>query len=793
MHKIPRMIRTWLSEPLLSPILMICMVIGIAMFVLLTIHVTYQLSWDEHFPNYKNTWRLQMRLQNEIDMSSPSMSIEVFKVMLNRLPQIKNFYTVDQIDFNLLFTHDDESIPLKNINFVSQNVPEWLDLKMVYGTRENCLEDSKSMLVSRSRALEIFGDTDPCGERLMLNVQSKQIHRYTIAGVYEDFPPNQHIQGDYFTWDYNNAIADSCTVMEDPSEFYSRSQVYVELEDGTDPKILVQTAADILAEYRDGIPDLDENTKVTFEAIRLDETHYNETYMKQYETFDKKELLKYGIVALAILMVLVTNSMILLTVRAMSRKKEIDIRRSMGAASGDIVRQFMLEHLFLYILMVLVAGFLIYLLLPYLNVFIPGYTLENIGWTKVLGVIAVGLVIAGMIIVLYPSMVARAILYKKRSSQHWKVAMLFQLTISLVLIITAMLLIRQIHLLDNKFPGFDAKNITSFHHLLNTGRYQDEILEQASKIPGVESASHSNFFPGKQIHESYLTIHSEKGTKKDRMCPFGLVGGEFFDMFHIPVIEGDTWHGSDSTGVVVNEAFMERYGHYGIELGTMIEIGMDAPNMFYFSGPLIGVVGDSYWEGLQNPVRPMVYKKMNFIESYFHFRLAPGAEAEARMQLWDIFKQNAKANIFFASMFDTDWEVTHQYDPERNFMRLMVFVATLGMLFTFIGIFGLTAYTLRQQTKNMAIRKVLGASPLDTVTYLLRSYVVLLGIALGISIPVAQYVLQRWLEGFNSRVSLTVLDFIVGLLVSFILILMAVLLHWLRLNRSNLIENLRTE
>ncbi len=793
MNRIPRILRVWLNEPLLSPILMICMVIGIAMFVLLTIHITYQLSWDEHFPNYENTWRLQITMTNEIELSTSTMSVEVFKVLLNRVPQIKDFYTLDNIDFNLLFTHNDESVPLNNIIFVSKNVPEWLGLKMVYGTRDHCLEDSKSLLVSRSRALEIFGDTDPCGERLMLNVQGNQIHRYTIAGVFEDMPHNQHIQGDYFTWDYNNEISDSTTVMENPENFYSQSQIYVVLEDGTDPKILEQTADEILAEYRSGIENLDEETVVTFRAVRLDETHYNKNYQNQFDTFDKSRLIKYGIVALAILLVLVTNSLILLTVRTMTRKKEIDIRRSVGARSGNIMRQFMLEHLFLYIVMILIAGFLIYLALPYLNLLIPGYTLENIGWMKVAVNIAVGILAAGLIIVAYPAFVARAILFKKRSSRHWKVAMLFQLTISLILIITAILLIRQIHLLDNKYPGFSAKGITSFHQFLNTGRYQDEIMEKALKIPGVEAASHSDFFPGKDFHKTYLTIHTDKGVAKDQMCNFGITGGDFFEMFHIPTVRGDVWHEGDSTGVVVNQAFMKRYGHHGIELGTMIEIGQDAPQMFYFAGPLIGVVEDSYWEGLQKPVQPIVYKKMNFIESYFHFRITPGAEAGAKMRLWDIFKDNARQNIFFASMYDTPYVVIHQYDPERNFMKLMVSVAFLGMFFTFIGIFGLTAYTLRYQMKNIAIRKVFGATPLDTLKELMGSYVILLGIALGISVPIAQYVLQKWLEGFASRVSLTVLDFIVGLIVSFILILLAVLLHWIRLHRTNLIEYLRTE
>ncbi len=793
MRNIPRLLRIWFTEPLLSTILTICMVTGIAIFILLTIHISYQLSWDEHIHDYKNIWRIEMTQYGEIEYSSPGMSVEVFKVLRNRVPQIKDWFIVNPIDFKLLFTHNDESVPLNDIIFCSKNVPEKLNLKMVYGTWDDCLEDSKALLISRSRALQIFGDTDPRGEQLMLNVKGNKIHRYTISGVFEDVPHNQHIQGDYFTYDYNHEVGDSTTVIESPDDFFYTEQTYVVLQEGTDPQILADEASKIVEENRALIADMIDDLEFSFRVVRMDETHYDKTFVTQFETFDKGELIKYAIVAFAILMVLVTNSMILLTVRTMSRKKEIDVRRNVGAGAGDIFRQFIGEHLILYLGMVGLAAFVIYLLLPYLNVVIPGYTIENINWAKTISWIAVGLAAAGIVIVIYPSFIARMIMYRKRSASHWKLAMLAQITVSLVLIISAMLLIRQIHLLDHKYPGYDPKGVTSFYLMLNADRFHDEVMERAKVIPGVEKVSHSNFMPSRKLERTKLTIHSAKSRIQYSQCRLGLLGGDFFDMYRIPVVQGRVWDFHDTTGVVVNEAFMKLYGHHGIELGTEIEMGEDREGMLYYHGPIIGVVEDSYWEGLRKNVEPIVYGKQNFYESFFNFRIAPGMETAARQQLWEIFKDKARENFFYATMYDTNWEVTHQCDPERNFMKLMVFVAIVGMFFTFVGIFGLTAYTLRHQMKNLAIRQVLGATPWDTLKYMLRNYMILLGVSLGITIPVTHYLLNRWLEGFASRVSLTVLDYFMGLFIVVVLILSAVVIHWLRLHRTKLIDFLRSE
>ena len=159
----------------------------------------------------------------------------------------------------------------------------------------------------------------------------------------------------------------------------------------------------------------------------------------------------------------------------------------------------------------------------------------------------------------------------------------------------------------------------------------------------------------------------------------------------------------------------------------------------------------------------------------------------------DYFQQRSLKNVMAATGYDTNREVVHHADTERNFMKLVVGIALIGMFFTFVGVFGLTAYTLRRQMKNLAIRQVLGASRKDTLLYLLNNYLILMGIAFGISIPVSHYFLQRWIEGFSNRVSLTVFDYLFGLCSLSLLILSGVLIHWRKLHRAHLTEYLRSE
>ncbi len=797
MYKVPKFLRFWLSESLLSLILMLCMVVGITVFVLLTIHITYQLSWDEHLPNCENTWRIQMtRESNNIERSS-TISNEMFRAMLGRLPQIRDWYMILPVLIEHSFIYEDRNVIFDNINYCSRNFPELLDLKMVYGTRNNCFPDETSMIISHSKAQEIFGDIDPTGERLLVWDDGMLVPRVTISGVFEDQPQNQHLQGEAYGYMNRYDLDRTSTVWENPTTFGLTTQIYAVLEEGTDPQILVDEAYRIFEENRGNIEDLADGEKVSFRVTRLDDIHYddNTDEIFDYPKFDRRKMTKYGVVALAILMVLVTNSMILLTVRVMSRRREIDIRRSMGASGSDILRQFVKEHLWLYCLMIALSAFLIHTILPWLHLIIPGFTVDNTNWQKTVYVSLLGLLAAGAIIVVYPALVARTIHFGKRSTNYWKLAMLIQLIISIILMVSAILLFRQVHFLTDRSPGFDASGITSY---LGAGARQlpQEDIDRIMKIPGVESVTSStylNFTPVMYYFQESVTIHGHKSVGNYRQCGLGMVEANFFDVFRIDLLQGHVWEDSDSTGVLVNRTFMDRFAVHGIGMGTHVKIGSGDPEGATFEGPIIGVVEDTYWRGMRYTAAPIVFKRGGDIGAYYHFRIAPSREIEAQKQIMEILEDNAYTGIFFPEMYDTDWEVAHQYDPERNFMRLTVFIAALGMFFTFVGIYGLTAYTLRRQMKNLAIRKVLGSSSIDTIWILLRSYLALLGIALGISIPIAVYLLQKWLQGFSNGISLTALDFAAALIAGIILILLAVVIHWIRFYRSNLIKFLRTE
>ncbi len=797
MNKIPRILRVWLNEPLLSSILMICMVIGIAMFVLLTIHITYQLSWDEHLPNYRNIWRLQMTREGSLNERSSTVSNDIFEVILGRLPQIRDWYMVLPVLIENNYIYEDRYIVFGNFGFCSKNLPEMLDLEMVYGSRDNCFSEDFSTIISHKKSLELFGDVDPTGETLYSLEDGVKVPATTISGVFEDPPPNQHLQCDAYRYIERYDLDRSSTVWENPTTDCLSTQIYALLEDGTDPQILVDEANRLIEENRGHIEGLEDGDVISFRVTRLDEIHYDDNTddIFDFERMDRTRMIKYGVVALAILAVLVTNSMILLTVRVMSRKKEIDIRRNVGAGSLDILRQFAMEHTGLYSLMVVLSGILVYLILPWVHSTVPGFTTDNIIWHKTIAVSLIGLLVAGSIIVLYPAIVARMILFGKRSSNFWKIAMLVQLTISMILIVSAILLYRQTHLLDSRDPGFDIQGITSFQGA-GARTISPERLEKMLKIPGVEAVTSTfnlSFNPGMYYYQEALTVQGEESTGKYRRCAFALVADNFFDVFRINLLQGRTWEGTDSTGVVVNQAFMNRYSRHGIDMGTPVEICLEDYDSSTYSGSIIGVVEDCYWRSTRNKADPMVYFRGDGIGVFYHFRITPTREREAQKQIMEMLEADLRTGLFSPEMYDTDREHAYQYDEERNFMKLTVFIAALGMFFTFVGIFGMTAYTLRYQMKNLAIRKVFGATPLNMIAYLMRSYLILLGIALGVSIPVCQYVLQKWLQNFANRVGLNAIDFLAGLAVSFVMILLAVLIHWLRLHRTNLIEYLRTE
>ncbi len=793
MTRTPKFVRKWLGEPLLSLILVLCLVIGISAFILITVYLSYQLSWDSHLPDLENTYELKTTMKLDVTYPSWHTSVELAKALKGRLPQIEDCYAMSPLDINFLFTHNDDPVDMRLVVLVSENALKRLGMKLIYGDIETCLKDPKALLVSRSMALRVFGDRDPLGETIHLNTDNRKLVRFVITGVFEDFPENQHVQSDFFFLsDHLNVVGEESTQVCNPQEFRNGGTIYFVLKDGTDPAIVEQEAQKIYQEVKDSIPDNDPDTQYIFTMVPLRDVHYRTEWPGVFETFDRKKLMKYGVLALAILLVVISNTIILLMVRIMDRKREIDIRRSFGASESDIVWQFIGEHTVLYLFVLILSIGIVWLILPYIRQWVHGLpqqiAINPSFWFHT----AIGLVVGGLVTVIYPA--GYALLLRNRSKRnHWKLIMTIQLSLSLLLLTSAVLLHRQLRHIERLDPGMDAANVHSFYYISCEDEYREILLEETRNVPGVESLCFSDFMPTKALHESYLHIDGEASSGDYLRCQIGISTPGLFEVYKVPLAKGRVLDSPESNGLIVNEAFMRRYAHHGIGLGTPMQIGREGMSSFFFDGVIIGIVKDVWWEDVRKPVRPMVYCNGHIYGGYFHYRIRPEMEDTTLKQLQEIMYRLAQKYRVREVTCDTQYEIEHNYDSEWAFLQVVNFSTIIGMFFTFVGIYGLTAYTLKKQLRNLAIRQVYGATPWDTLKLLLRDYLILLGIALGISIPVSHYLLTKWLHNFSYRVSLGSVDYGLSLAATSLIVLFAVVIHWQKLQRIRLIEFLRTE
>ncbi len=791
----PKFMRMWLKEPLLSIILILCLAIGMSAYILITVYLSYQLSWDRHQPNGENTYTLQTIYTKNGECGGPMVSLELARTLLARLPQIKDVYTVMATNFNMLFIYNDQPIDMRSICITSKNALQYLGLDMLYGDAATCLEDKKSLVISESMAQKIFGNEEPIGQVIEQMWEGKKISRFVVTGVFADLPENRHIQTQSFVWidSYDITLKESST-MCDPEEFNkSSSRVFFILEEGTDPSILEREAHKIFDEVKEATPNYDPSIVRIFRAVPLKEIHYQNLYYEELETFDRKKLVKFGILALAILMVLVSNTIILFLVRILGRRGEMEIRRSVGASGTDIVRQFLAEHSILYMLVLVVTFVTTWLTMPYMKSWIPGLphqmSIDSSFWLYTV----LGLAVGGIVTVVYPALLARMMTGKNSRTNHWKLFMTIQLVISLVLMTSSMLLFRQVDHITKKDNGLDARNVMSYRFVLCQEEFQKLALERTRDLPGVESAAVTNLMPTMNTPSTRVVIRGNKSTGDYSLCNIGLTTPGLFDVFKIPLVKGRVWDDADSPGVIVNEEFVRRYGHHGIDLGVEVKMGEDNPTVDHSAGEIIGIVKDCWWTDVRKPVDPIVYCNDRIYEVNFHYRLRPGYEKETIAEIKKVFYELEKQYQFREVDYDTQWTIDHDFDAERAFLQIVLVASLIGVFFTFVGVYGLTAYTLKRQMRGMAIRKVLGATSWDMLKHLLKDYTLILGIALGISIPFSYYLLTRWLYGFASRVQLCIVDFAFGLICTFLIVFIAVLINWSRLNRSDLFDISRTE
>ncbi|HEY0652217.1 MAG TPA: FtsX-like permease family protein [Chryseosolibacter sp.] len=686
--------------------------------------------------------------------------------------------------------------------YVDASLPEMFSFEMVRGARHG-LKTPQTVMLAASFASTLFGTDDPLGKLVRINNAMDA----TVAGVYNDLPHNTSFAGVKFFGSWDLFLTDNPWIQQRALNDWRNHflQVYIEVEDeNTFPQVTSKISSALKFDPADQADAKARNTQLyLFPMSRWHLYPYNRGKIDEEPM---KMIKMVGAIGAFILIIACINFMNLSTARSEKRCKEVGIRKTIGSVRSQLVIQFFSESFLVVLFALVIALALAAFLLPGFNSIASKEIAMPWGnawfWTAALLFVGVTGLLAGSYPALYLSSFKPVLALKgklrtgKFTATPRKVLVVFQFSISVVLIICTAIVYQQIQFAKNRPVGYDREGLIMVQKLSEDfyGKYEilrnelrgtgvvEEVSESMGPVTETVSGNNGWDWSGRdpKIDESFVT-HSISHTH-GRTVGWQFVAGRDFS----PEI------GTDSSGLVINEA-AARF------MGLTHPIGEPVSwtwwrNQKVLNYKIIGVVKDMVMDSpYGNPEPSLFYLKgFNGAPNFINIRIDRHASvSEALPKIESVFRKVIPAAPFNYQFVDDAY--AQKFASEERTGQLALIFATLAIFISCLGLFGLASFVAEQRTKEIGIRKVLGASLMNVWKMLSRDFVLLVVLACVISIPLAYYLMHGWLEKYNYRINLSWWTFVLTCFLALVIALCTVSFHAIRAAIANPVKSLRSE
>jgi putative ABC transport system permease protein len=681
------------------------------------------------------------------------------KSMAADFPEIEYAVSVRKEEEKGILSAGDKHIKA-NWEFVDKDFLHVFSYVILEGDSNNFLPDKYSVLLSDKLALKLFHTTDNLvGKTVAWDVKEEFKGLYKIAGIFKSPPANATDQFDIL-FPYSLFVEKEIGGMGDVSFWGSNmSQTYIRLKKGTEitrfnSRIRDYTKSKIKVLYKD-------QELAKWEGD-LFVQHYSDRYLYgRYENGvqagGRIEYVRlFTIIAIFILVIACINFMNLTTAKASRRFKEVGIRKVVGAGRGTLILQYMGEALLMSFLSLGLAALFVWLLLPAFREItgkqLPLYLDAKLIFSVWLITCLTGL-FAGSYPAIYLSGFRPALVLKGRLispvGESWirKGLVVFQFTISAILIISVLVIYGQMHLIQTKNLGYQKDNIVWFSNEGNPGQTRSGILNEIRKLPGVLYAA------GMEGDMLGNAGHSGGGISWEGKDPglgieyYGIGAGyDLTEMLGLRMKLGRSFsrsYGNDSSKVIFNEAAIQA-------MGIKEPVGKTV-SLWGEKKQIIGIVADFHFESLYKKVGPLFfYYTQN--NNRVLVKIKAGREKETLAKLDQLYKTYNQGLPFEYRFLDEDYEAL--YASEQRVSVLSRYFAGMAIIISCLGLFGLAAFTVQKRQKEISIRKVVGASANHIALLLSKEFLKLVLVSLLLAFPIAWWVMGSWLRGFAYRVHL---------------------------------------
>ncbi|WP_262690768.1 ABC transporter permease [Kordiimonas aestuarii] len=775
-------LRNLFKHKLYSAINIIGLAVGLAACIMIMLFVRDELSYDKHWSNADSIYRLNTTF------SPPGR--EPFVTVMAQGPTkaaLKNYFpeevgAVTRFNGMRVIMQKNNDIFSESLMWTDPETVDIFDFDVVAGDLRQTLNDNASLAINETFARKYFGDADPIGETVTLSVWSLK-RDYRIGAVYKDLPHNTVLEFQGMAMIDETDFADQG--WEFAEWFSVNNYVYFTLKDGASIET-INSRLNAFADQHIQVPASVEGGKASdyvaystqpITRIQLDPAGARDGEMKP--TGNMTTVLTFSAIAGLILLIACINFMNLATAKSTQRAREVALRKVLGAKRRQLVIQFLGESVLVALIGLVFGVVLVETLLPAFNDFVDKQLVFNYLDGMTLGILFGLIVIVGMLGGVYPALILSgfrpaSVLKANKSAESSgsarlrSVLVVMQFAISIALIVSTGVVYGQKIYATNMDPGFNKDNLLVVR---NTGRSgavdkREAFKEQVKRLPGVTSAAFSSDSPSSGNESNSMVVIPEEEGERSELIGVYRVDYEFFDTYQIDFLAGRPYSRAHALDVmpngftaeegallqgnlIVNEAALRRFGFASPQsaIGRVVKSSVGNGRSAEFT--IVGVVRDIKFQSLREKMRPEMYQLAEFGFSNLNVRF-DGTATEIVSQIESIWKSMISTVPFGYDYVDE--VMAREFRAEENQSILLAIFAGLAVVIACLGLYGLASFTAERRTKEIGIRKVMGATVFDIVRLLLWQFSKPVLLANLVAWPVAAYGMLSWLEGFPYRI-----------------------------------------
>ncbi len=738
--------------------------VGLTCCILIGLYINEEMSYDKFHKDSDNIYRFTREFLSpdgttSLHLSSlaPAFSPLLRATYENEIEKIGRYVT-----FSGTVTYEDKVFREPNFGFADPEVVEILTFDVIEGDLKEALSQPGSVVISETMAQKYFGSEDPMGKTIKYGAQTNLM----VKGIYRDMPDNSSVQldmmGDFSIVEAFFGGRDAVMRNFGSNSFKT---VFTLKEGGRISEIERRFEEFLVASIGANAPGFTALHIQKFTDVHLHSNLDDE----QGQNGDITYVYIFTSIAALILAIACINYMNLATARSASRAKEVGMRKVFGAVKGNLINQFLIESIVLVLLAVVIAVVAAFLILPFFREFTGLVLSFNLvqNW-DIIAIIVGFAMLVGILAGSYPAFYLSSfrplrVLKGKlttgaKSGGLRRVLVVVQFTISVILIVSTMVVYKQLNYIQNKSLGYDRDQMMILGVSNQIGSQYETFKNEVQNIPGVRSVGGSSRVPSGQLLDSQGAQAEVDGEMAPTPVTIKVlsVDPDFIPTYQMELMGGRNFtkdYSRDSASFILNEESVKVIGWAN---------AADAVNkpMVYAGvrGTVVGVVKNFHFESLQSEISPIILvNRPNSMRS-LSIKIEGANIRESVNQIESLYSQFSPDAPINYNFLDDRFQVLYTSETQRS--QLFTIFSGLAIFLACLGLFGLASFTVAQRSKEISIRKVLGATVNQIVGILSKEFIILIIVSMILAFPVAWYFMGDWLDSYAYRIDLDWVPFV---------------------------------